>query len=398
VKRHIDGVENWKRVRVNALITAVGMVTALGLDMATSCASARTGLTRAKQLGILKVRNPEDGELEDVVGHGVEGLKGFEGQGRLIALASAGMRDLFCSRDKGSINWKRCGIFMGWPDPARTSKGIDLIKDEEVKAAKKQIGDANAEVSENKTEGGGALIERLISIVSLPASPSSCMMIHGEHEAFAKTVRAAVTAMESGEIDFAIVGAVDSLIDYETLIWLHQTGRLKCGEMPVGLQPGEAAVFMLLEKPGKADGKPVNLSTHIAYVGHAEQETTLLSGHPADGTGLSQLLTDLEKSYSRFGTEVWILTDQNGEPYRAYEWGLAQTRVAATHPTITTHPVSYPVISFGDTGAACGAVGTCLAMSAFKRKYAPAPTAWVVTSSYDGCHGALRVMSTSLVR
>ncbi|MCS6303725.1 MAG: hypothetical protein H8K07_08675 [Nitrospira sp.] len=381
---------------MNVVIKAAGMVTSLGLDLATSCAGARAGLTRAKQLGVLKVRNSEDGELQDVVGHAVAGLTGFEGQGRLLALASAAMWDLFRLLDKGSINWRRCGLFMGLPDPMRTSKGIELIQDEVLKETKqKQKEDAGVETSEKVIEVDGAFLKRLLGVAGLPLVLSSCSIIHGEHEAFATAVRSAMSALEAGSIDQAIVGAVDSLIDHEVLIWLYQTGRLKCGDMPVGLQPGEAAVFMSLEKPGKAGGKPVDLLTHIVYVRNVQQETSLLSGNPADGTGLSQLLTDLGKSYSKFGKEVWVLTDQNGEPYRAYEWGLAQTRVSATHPTIATHSIAYPAISFGDTGAACGAVGTCLAMSAFERRYAPASAAWVVTSSSDGRYGAVGLMGSS---
>jgi 3-oxoacyl-[acyl-carrier-protein] synthase-1 len=281
----------------------------------------------------------------------------------------------------------------------RTSKGIELIQDEALKELKqKQKDDAGVETPVEVTEADEAFLKRLLGVASLPLEPSMCVIIRGEHEAFVTAVRSAISALEAGRIDKAIVGSVDSLIDHDVLIWLYQTGRLKCGDMPVGLQPGEAAAFMVLETPGKASGKSVDLSTHSTYVSSANQETSLLSGHSADGTGLSQLLTDLGKSYSKFGTEVWILTDQNGEPYRAYEWGLAQTRVSATYPAVITHQVAYPALSFGDTGAAAGAVGTCMAMSALERRYATAPAAWVVTSSSDGRHGAVGLMSASLMK
>lgn len=389
-----ENTDFFGKTSMNVAIAAAGMVTSLGLDVATSCAAARAGITRANSLGVLKVRNPEDGELQDVVGHAVEGIKGFEGEGRLLALASAALRDLFRSYDKSSVKWKRCGIFLGWPNPMRTSKGIELIQNEELKKAKREAKEATpAVVSDEIPVVGGTLAEKVIGLAGIPSEPGSCAIFYGEHQAFVKAVQSAVSALESGTIDEAIVGAVDSLIDNEVLIWLYQTGRLKCGEMPVGLQPGEAAVFCSLRRPSSLRTQVGDRLPHIVHVNNSAQATSLLDGHPADGTGLSQLLAGLCNASTEFGERVWILTDHNGEPYRAYDWGLAQTRVAASHPTILNQRNANPAISFGDTGAACGAVATCVAMSAFKRKYAPAPMAWIVTSSSDGYHGALALIS-----
>ena len=68
----------------------------------------------------------------------------------------------------------------------------------------------------------------------------------------------------------------------------------------------------------------------------------------------------------------WLIVDQNGETYRAHEWGCALTRLIEDHRGFQNPVVWYPVISVGDTGAAAGVVQTSMALQAFHRGYAPA--------------------------
>jgi 3-oxoacyl-[acyl-carrier-protein] synthase-1 len=77
---------------------------------------------------------------------------------------------------------------------------------------------------------------------------------------------------------------------------------------------------------------------------------------------------------------VWVISDLNGEPYRAIDWGNALVRRIRA----LAEPVLWcPALWFGDTGAASGAVALCLAARAFERSYAPAPWS-LVLSSADG--------------
>ena len=81
---------------------------------------------------------------------------------------------------------------------------------------------------------------------------------------------------------------------------------------------------------------------------------------------------------------TWFVVDQNGEVFRANDWGCSLVRMQGTNG-IDSAPtdVWYPAASFGDVGAASGAVATCMAMSAFERGYSPSPHAVVMTNS-DG--------------
>jgi 3-oxoacyl-[acyl-carrier-protein] synthase-1 len=81
---------------------------------------------------------------------------------------------------------------------------------------------------------------------------------------------------------------------------------------------------------------------------------------------------------------TWPIVDQNGEVFRASDWGCSLVRLRAADG-LAEEGVNawYPAASFGDVGAASGAVATCIAVEAHTRRYAPLPHALILTSS-DG--------------
>src|SRR5258707_961848 len=94
-------------------ITAVGMVSALGLDWETSCAAARAGISRSESVNYYKVQAGDPWEVVPVVAHQVEILtQGFEGQGRLLRLLSGAFADL---RSKVPPNPGELPVFLSLP-------------------------------------------------------------------------------------------------------------------------------------------------------------------------------------------------------------------------------------------------------------------------------------------
>ena len=84
-----------------------------------------------------------------------------------------------------------------------------------------------------------------------------------------------------------------------------------------------------------------------------------------------------------FNNTLITITDQNGESYRAMEWGNTMVRLTARSQTFAEPLLWYPAASFGDTGDASGAVSLYMSSCAFERGYAPAKTVVVISSS-DG--------------
>jgi len=371
-------------VESQIVISGFGMVTSLGGDAASSCAAARAGISRARELGIIKVRREEDGKMEEVVGHSAAGLTdGFEADGRLIVLGWNALRDLLKPEIRDAIDWNRIACFVTFPNFERTRLGLALIQDGNIRKAKegeqKEPQDARAHSAHAL-----ALMKRVLKLADVPLPLERCFVNFGEHAAFIGAARAAIDALTKGQIDVAVVGAIDSLIDSKVLSWLYQTGRLKCSDMPAGLQPGEGSGFLLLERSGTEKSRerpPIAVITGIA---EAIESRPLLQGEPATGRALAQTLSELAAVSSVPAEKVCIVSDHNGEPYRAYDWGLAQNRLASKFPWVGEVPISYPITSFGDTGAACSAVATGTVLRAWQRGYARFSTAWVIAASEDG--------------
>jgi 3-oxoacyl-[acyl-carrier-protein] synthase-1 len=94
------------------------------------------------------------------------------------------------------------------------------------------------------------------------------------------------------------------------------------------------------------------------------------------------------------GSRMWFVVDQNGEVFRANDWGFGLVRLQGASGIDTAQTeVWYPAGSFGDVGAASGAVATCIALRAFERRYAPSPHALVIASG-DGVDRAGCVISS----
>ena len=81
-----------------------------------------------------------------------------------------------------------------------------------------------------------------------------------------------------------------------------------------------------------------------------------------------------------------IYCDINGERHRADEWGFTAMRLSTAFRDATVYRTA--VGSWGDVGAASGALGCVLATQAWSRGYARGPRALVWGSSTTGLRGA----------
>jgi 3-oxoacyl-[acyl-carrier-protein] synthase-1 len=190
-------------------------------------------------------------------------------------------------------------------------------------------------------------------------------------------------------LDQCIVGGVDSFLDGSTLQALHEQRRLKSEDAPDGFQPGEAAAFFLLERMDSAVQRGADILAVVTQVALARDEPE--NGRRIPGVALGNALSVLLGPSSQGPRRGWFISDINGEPGRAMEWGNLLVRLSSSHPWLREAPLWYPASSLGDTGAASGVIGVCAAVRAFARDYAPADVAFVLSSSDGVERGALRV-------
>ncbi len=373
-------------------ITGLGLVSSLGYDVFNACAAARAGISRAAELDYFKIKSREDGEIVYILGHEVPNItRGFEGFARQLVLSKQGISDLLNNCALDEQDYRRAGLYLSLPDPRRLHKGLDLIRDEEIRQSRlEQIKESQEEFKMPSEKV--SLCEALTGAAGLAILQANQSRFYEGHCGAAAALSTAVYDLLSRKIDYAIVGGVDTLLEEETLQWLLDTGRLKTDSIPAGLQPGEAGAFILAERYDTATARGAEILGLVAGIEKAEEEKTLFSGKPAPGRGMSEAITQAVLKYGKAAClPFWIVTDQNGEPYRAMEWGYMLTRLLPGIPELGESTLWYPAAAFGDTAAASGYISICMIICGFQRGYNVSDTAVVISSSDDRERSAILI-------
>jgi len=357
-------------------------VSSLGYDIVTSCAAARAGLVRPSILENFRIRSAEEGREEPVLGHSAKLLTtGYEGNARICRLIQGCLNDLMAQNSDHPWQGKRHRFYLALGDPFRTQTEEitsqetsvtptaieDRLKDME-KEVIKAIGFSNWN---GETEVGSISIRDRI----------------GPFEA----IETAIADLLSGTVEFAIVLGADSLLDEDTLTWLHQSGRLKCDGVPLGMQPGEAGVSILLTLDDQAKSN-VHPKITVAMPAINQKGNALNSDQPLNGEGLAEAISSATNTSDRVLAQAWLVSDHNGEYRMANEWGHTLVRLRAIDQIYAAPTFWYPVASFGETGAACVLLSICMVCRAFERNYGVSDTAVVTATSTGKERGAIALL------
>jgi 3-oxoacyl-[acyl-carrier-protein] synthase-1 len=359
-----------------ALVTGIGLCSSLG-DAVTAAAAARAGLSRPAELE-LEIEDDDTGETAPLTGHPVPALEKFLGRARVIALAEQALADL-AARDPELPSLPDCGLCLCVTD-GDTRRWLPDQPPSTTEVREQQRADARARQE---------LATDIVQLADLPVEPHMRRVYPGGAGGFAAAVDDALAGFRAGQLGACLVGAVDSLIEASALRFLYEAGRLKTPDDATGLIPGEAAAFLLLERPDRARQRHRAALARIAGTAQEQGEDPDVVERPPRGTALLGMMARLFAGAPP--GPAWVLTDQNGETFWAHEWGDFVVRAASRLPGFQVGPLWYPAVSFGDTGAASGALAACLAVRAFARGYAPAPLATVISSTYEGRRGAVQL-------
>ncbi len=168
-----------------------------------------------------------------------------------------------------------------------------------------------------------------------------------------------------------------------TLDWLGRSGRLKSAENPFGIIPGEAGACFLLESPAGVRRRGATAHAHITGHALASEKNHFFSGKASQGVGLATAVSAaLSRAAAPVPFEGTIVSDMNGEPWKAYELGMARVRLA--DKLGEKAQFVFPCDSFGEVGAASAAVAVCAAARSLRRRYARNGSVLVISSSDHG--------------
>jgi 3-oxoacyl-[acyl-carrier-protein] synthase-1 len=369
------------------VVTGVGLVTSLGFGSAGSLAAIRAGLSRPEPLEDAWVSDGDDGD-DPVTGLPASGYAdGFFQSGAWVRLGSGAVEDLLhraapAAAAGGSI-WAGAGLLALAPivDEERFLWSLEVVP--------QALSDAYA----------GPLLE--LARVPIPAAAVRTLGVG--HVGTAAALGHGLQELEARRLERLLIVAADSYVDPASVAWLSAADRLKSGERPTGLVPGEAGAALLVESEHAARARKAPVLGRIETVALAAAP---LPPAPAEGEGaeedggaprlprgpelgraLAQAVRQvLPPGDGRFAGDLYL--DLNGEEWRAHGWGHAQVHLAR-RVDFDRCRTWLPATSIGEVGAAAAPVALSLALWNFDRD--GTRDALVVSTADDGKVAAVRL-------
>jgi 3-oxoacyl-[acyl-carrier-protein] synthase-1 len=190
-------------------------------------------------------------------------------------------------------------------------------------------------------------------------------------------------ALEDGAADVAVVAAVDSYYDPDTLEWMDTTGQLKSEANRDGFFPGEAAGACLLSRGNEFHILGLPPLARLTAISTAVEPITIRSEEVCVGKGLSAAFLGLAPVIEQDGRQITdTYCDLNGHRHRSEE--LLYTILRTQQLFVDAHAYLHPADCWGDIGAASGPLLAVLAIAAGRKAYANGSRAALWASSEGG--------------
>lgn len=221
-------------------------------------------------------------------------------------------------------------------------------------------------------------------------------VITAGHAAGLMAMDAGMARIRDGKCEFCAIGGVDSYLEPETLEWLDANGQIHSAgdpRNPRGFMPGEAAGFCLLASDQAVERHRLEAMSAILSVATAREKNLIKTESVCVGAGLTEAWRQALKSIPNGVRSDRLICDQNGEVYRADEFGF--TVVRTSDRLADGGAFLAPAQFWGDVGAASGPLFAILAIAAGNRGYAKGPHTLLCTSS-EGGERAAAILRTEI--
>ncbi len=182
--------------------------------------------------------------------------------------------------------------------------------------------------------------------------------------------------MQAGAARRVVIGAVDSLLSWQTLMHYDRVDRLLREDNSNGFMPGEGAGALLVGDPS---GQAELLCTGVGFgreAAHIDSEVPLRAEGLA--TAIQSALTEAGRAMHDFDYRI---TDISGEQYYFKEATLALSRTL--HQPKEEFDIWHPAECTGEAGALAGAAIIGLADAACRKGFTKGPNI-VAHMSNDG--------------
>jgi 3-oxoacyl-[acyl-carrier-protein] synthase I len=359
------------------VITGAGAVTSVGRSAPAACAAIRAGISRPRPVTWFKVLDQETQGLVPLMGHPIQGYtEGFVGWGRLVRLARGCVADLLRRSKLSAAHdrdlWERTGLLVVAPT---VDAGLPPEKE------RPRSGDVSR----------SPVAFRLSEALRIPFSSRCREVVSMGHAGTAAAIERALSQLVHLGLERFLIVAMESYLDPSKLEALAISGRLKTDSQVCGLMPGEAGVCLLLETPASARRRGAAPLASIVGVATGQEEHHVNTGGQSIGLGLTRCIREV-RTVTASPIEGDIFCDLNGENWRANQLGFARVRLGKH---LADPKIHLPCTAVGDTGAASGALGVCLALHSLVRGCSRTGYALILSSSEDGKVGCVSLQAVS---
>jgi len=343
------------------VVTVLETNTAVGLTAEQTSAAIRAGIPGFRehpQYEPIPLESATGGDPVVVASNGR--VEGFD-SGRLFSLIIDPLTSLVERSGLGRSDMAHGGLYLALPENDEVMQKFNLRRH---------------------------FLEQLSVHLALPRTKEFLAVQTGSTGAYLLVERA-MEKIRAGEINFCIVAAVDSYLLDDRLAFYDQHWRIKSDRNPAGFIPGEAAAVFLVESEQFARGRNAGILFRIDGVGGGQEPNPVTGDKTSTAQGLTDAIRSLAGLAQRDDAWQWVLSDLNGERYKAYEWGVALPRL--NQFISPNHQFSHIADTIGDVGAAMPAVQLACVSEAFKRSYAPAASALLFAGNDAGKRYAMSV-------
>jgi len=340
-------------------VTAVESITPVGLTIEQTAAAVRAGVSGFKEHPhYAPIASEFDDEDNLIKAASVPNLEDFSLE-RLFNLVSEPLVRLIEKSGLERSAMAEGGLYFALPAKDSTIQKIDLRR---------------------------LFIDRLARRLALPA-PSEFGGVQTGATGVYELVERSMEKMRAEEIEFCIIVAVDSYLLDGRLESYDEDWRLQTKRNPAGFIPGEAGAVVLLETEGFAQKRSATGLVRIDGVGTGQEVNTSLGEKSSSGGGLTDAILPLFQFVNNEEPWRWVMSDFNGERYKAYEWGVVSTRL--NKMIAGDHHLSLIADTIGDIGAATAAVQIGCVCEAVERGYAPGTSVLLIAGNDEGRRAAM---------
>ncbi len=214
------------------------------------------------------------------------------------------------------------------------------------------------------------------------------------HAAGLMAIESSVNLLGSGKAEFCLAGGVDSYIDPDTLDWVEDNEQLHKPDNAWGFIPGEAAAFCLLCTEATANRYRLPVGLRLISIATAIERNRIKTETVCIGEGLTEAVNTVLQQLPQDKPIEFTYCDQNGEAYRADEFGFMLARLSDRF--LSTDAYAAPADCWGDVGAASGPLFVALHAAAVQKGYLGGELSLLWTSSEGGERSAAVISASSV--